>query len=305
MMSSQSLITASAAPSMPLRRAMPALLTRIETGPTCSAIAFGDRDAILALGDVERETLGLAAGIADFLRRLGRRLLVDVEQHDLRALAGIAGRDRAPDAGACAGDDGDVVLEKGHGWFPLLVLVCESVNCRIDAACPGLDPGGGPEFCVTKARRAGGCYRRIAARPAAQAESRGCDGAGTSAPSGPRSTPAARRKAPRRSGMPRMYFLSCRHSAAARRSRRAESRRCWDCRSAAGARCRSGPAPKSRIPTPAATPAHSHSFGGGARMKGEALNRMVYRPASDAMPSISISIFGSGSACTTQVVRAG
>ena len=37
MMSSQSLITASSAPVMPLRRAMPALLTRIETGPTLSA----------------------------------------------------------------------------------------------------------------------------------------------------------------------------------------------------------------------------------------------------------------------------
>jgi len=30
-----------------------------------------------------------------------------------------------------------------------------------------------------------------------------------------------------------------------------------------------------------------------------------HRPASDATASISISIFGSGSACTTQVVRAG
>ena len=40
MMSSQSLITASGAPSMPLRRAMPALLTRIETCPTVSAIFF-------------------------------------------------------------------------------------------------------------------------------------------------------------------------------------------------------------------------------------------------------------------------
>src|SRR4029453_11422148 len=40
MMSSQSLITASAAPSMPLRRAMPALLTRIDTCPTLSAICL-------------------------------------------------------------------------------------------------------------------------------------------------------------------------------------------------------------------------------------------------------------------------
>ena len=40
MMLSQSSITASAAPSMPLRRAMPALLTRIETCPTLSAICL-------------------------------------------------------------------------------------------------------------------------------------------------------------------------------------------------------------------------------------------------------------------------
>ena len=40
MMSSQSLMTASFSPSMPLRRAMPALLTRIETGPTLSATCF-------------------------------------------------------------------------------------------------------------------------------------------------------------------------------------------------------------------------------------------------------------------------
>ena len=61
------------------------------------------------------KALRLAAGVADLLRRLGRGLLVDVEQHDLRALAGVAERDRAPDAGACAGDDRDVILEKGHG----------------------------------------------------------------------------------------------------------------------------------------------------------------------------------------------
>ena len=121
MMSSQSLITASAAPSMPLRRAMPALLTRIETCPTLSAICLATATQSSRLVDVERETLRLAAGIADFLRRFGRRLLVDVEQHHLRALAGIADRDRAADAGACAGDDRDVILEKGHGGFPLVV----------------------------------------------------------------------------------------------------------------------------------------------------------------------------------------
>ena len=78
---------------------------------------FCHRDAVVAPGDVEREAFGLAAGVADFLRRFGRRLLVHVEQHHARALAGIAVRDRAPDAGACAGDDRDVILEKGHGGF--------------------------------------------------------------------------------------------------------------------------------------------------------------------------------------------
>ena len=79
--------------------------------------APGHRDAVVAFGDVEQEALRLAAGVADFAGHAGRRLLVHVEQHHARALAGIAFRDRAPDAGACAGDDSDVILEKGHGCF--------------------------------------------------------------------------------------------------------------------------------------------------------------------------------------------
>ena len=75
------------------------------------------RDAILAPGDVERKTFGLGAGIADFLRGLRRRLLVPVEQHHAGPLAGVAERDGAPDTGACTRDDGDVILEKGHGHF--------------------------------------------------------------------------------------------------------------------------------------------------------------------------------------------
>jgi hypothetical protein len=76
---------------------------------------FRHRDAVLAPDNVEREGLRLAAAIANFPRGFACRLLVDVEQHHARALAGIAGRNRAPDAGACAGDDRDMVLEKGHG----------------------------------------------------------------------------------------------------------------------------------------------------------------------------------------------
>ena len=84
---------------------------------------FRRRDAVVAPGDVEQQALGLAAGVADFLCHVGRRLLVDVEQHDPRALARIAVRDRAPDAGACAGDDRDVILEKGHGRGSSVFLV--------------------------------------------------------------------------------------------------------------------------------------------------------------------------------------
>ncbi len=76
---------------------------------------LGDREAILALRHVERETLGFTAGTADLAGRVACGLGVDVEQHDARALTREAGRDRAADAGGGAGDDGDVILEKGHG----------------------------------------------------------------------------------------------------------------------------------------------------------------------------------------------
>jgi len=63
---------------------------------------LGDGDAVRAPGHVERKTLRLAVGIANFPRRLGRRLLVRIKQHQSRALAGITERDRAADAGASA-----------------------------------------------------------------------------------------------------------------------------------------------------------------------------------------------------------
>jgi hypothetical protein len=102
---------------MPLRRAIPALLTRIETGPTFFGDLFGDSDAVVTLGDVEEIAHRLAAGIFDFFCHIGCRRLVRVEQHHACAFAGIAVRNRAPDAGACAGDDSDVILEKWHGSF--------------------------------------------------------------------------------------------------------------------------------------------------------------------------------------------
>ena len=70
--------------------------------------------------DVERKVLRLAAGATDIRRRLGRRLAVDVEHRDLRALARIAKRNRAADPGAGAGNDRDVVLQKPGHWRPPL-----------------------------------------------------------------------------------------------------------------------------------------------------------------------------------------
>ena len=69
------------------------------------------RDAGVAVGDIERKALRLAAGIEDFLRRLTGCRLIDVERHHARALPGIAGGDGAADPGAGAGHDGDVVFK--------------------------------------------------------------------------------------------------------------------------------------------------------------------------------------------------
>ena len=87
---------------------MPALLTRIETRPTSASTFCGDRRAVLALGDVEGVARRLAAGGLDLGGGLGRRFAVDVEHDHLRALARIAQRDGAADAGPGAGDGGDV-----------------------------------------------------------------------------------------------------------------------------------------------------------------------------------------------------
>jgi hypothetical protein len=49
------LITAAGSPVKALRRLMPALLTRIETGPTCSSDEpLATFDAVVALGHVEQ-----------------------------------------------------------------------------------------------------------------------------------------------------------------------------------------------------------------------------------------------------------
>ncbi len=76
-----------------------------------------ERKAVLAPGDVERKALGLAARFPDLAGGLRGGVGVDVEQHHLRALAGIAGGDRAADAGTGARDDGDVVCKQCHDIF--------------------------------------------------------------------------------------------------------------------------------------------------------------------------------------------
>ena len=118
MMSCQSLITASGIAREGVAAVDAGIVHQDRDRPDLVGDLFGDRAAGRAVGHVEREALRLAAGIEDLLGGFGGRLAVDVEHHDLRALARIAERDRAPDAGARAGDDRDVVFEKGHVFRP-------------------------------------------------------------------------------------------------------------------------------------------------------------------------------------------
>ena len=110
-MSCQSFTTASVSPGEGVAAVDAGIVDQDRDPPDLFGDLLGHFDAILAPGDVECETFGEAAGIADFLRRLGCCLGVDVEQRHLRALTGIALRDRAPDSGSGAGDGGDVVLQ--------------------------------------------------------------------------------------------------------------------------------------------------------------------------------------------------
>ena len=76
---------------------------------------FCHRGAGRAVGDIERKTVGGAAGVADQFCGFFCAFRVDIERDHPCALAGIADCDRAADAGACAGDDRDLVLKEGHG----------------------------------------------------------------------------------------------------------------------------------------------------------------------------------------------
>ena len=88
-------------------------------GPSLAATSLGDGAAGFGVGDVEREGHRLEAFGVDLGGGLFRRLGVDVEHGEAGALARKAERDGAADAGARAGDGGDVGGEEvGHGSSP-------------------------------------------------------------------------------------------------------------------------------------------------------------------------------------------
>jgi len=72
----------------------------------------GNLAALVALGDVELQAQGLAAGSRDGLHRRGRRVAVGVEHSNLCSLPRIAQRDRAADARPATGDHRNVSLEQ-------------------------------------------------------------------------------------------------------------------------------------------------------------------------------------------------
>ena len=137
MMSCQSLTTASASPAKALRRLMPALLTRIEGRPRRLATSAAIARQAVAVGDVEREGVRLAAGFGDVRGRLAAAVAIDVEHGDRRALAGKAERDGAADSRGGAGDGRDVILQKsGHLCCPPCRMKrSENSSARPTKAC--------------------------------------------------------------------------------------------------------------------------------------------------------------------------
>jgi len=88
------------------------------SGPEPGGDLAGDGAAGFGVGDVEREGHRLEAFAGNLGGGLFRRLSIDVENGKAGALARKANRDGAADAGARAGDGGDVGGEEvGHGRF--------------------------------------------------------------------------------------------------------------------------------------------------------------------------------------------
>ena len=95
--------------------ATPALLTTRLTWPKCSTTSGGVRRERGPVGDVEVVGAHLAdAGVLDQVDGLGETLVVDVGEREPRALAGEVDRQRPADAGAGAGDHGDLAVEALH-----------------------------------------------------------------------------------------------------------------------------------------------------------------------------------------------
>ena len=133
MMSCQSFTTASRSPVKAVRRLMPALFTRIEMLPALARHLGSIGTAGLAIRHVEREAVGLAARVEDLLGGLPRGVGVHIEHDDARTLACVADRDRAPDAGTCAGDGRDVVFQTAPPYVPPLSWIRPEDSKR--AAC--------------------------------------------------------------------------------------------------------------------------------------------------------------------------
>src|SRR5262249_31989955 len=73
---------------------------------------LGNLTALVALGHVEHEADGLAAGPRNGPDGLGRRDAVGVEEDDLCSLLRVAARDRPPDSRTSTGNRRDVSFEK-------------------------------------------------------------------------------------------------------------------------------------------------------------------------------------------------
>jgi len=66
---------------------------------------------LVGRSDVAGDRLGVPVRIADLTGGPPRRRLVEIEDHHPRVLPGEQPRDRGANAGARAGDDGDLVLQ--------------------------------------------------------------------------------------------------------------------------------------------------------------------------------------------------
>ncbi len=72
----------------------------------------------ISSADIDVQRLGCAAGSADRLDVLARRVILDVGDQDACAVFGQAARGRAADAHCAARDDSNPTFETWQGWYP-------------------------------------------------------------------------------------------------------------------------------------------------------------------------------------------